>query len=245
MFRNAIGTKEIFYEIMQHYLYLILDILSFSVPFAYSFERKHLYFIKFWKPYFSSIFFMGLFFIIWDIYFVYEHVWWFNTQYIIGVKFLRLPVEEWLFFILIPFSSNFIHYSIQYFFPRAVLGENFSEFLNWVLFIGSAGIAFYYTDRIYTCCSFGIFSTLMLLQLVCKFIYFRRYIFSFVLILIPFLVVNSFLTGSFTPEAIVCYNNDENLGIRIGSIPIEDFFYCFSLLYSSLLLFEYLKSKTN
>lgn len=96
-------------------------------------------------------------------------------------------------------------------------------------------------DKLYTLCSFGIFGLLMLAQAYFKWPWLQRYLLSFIVIYIPFFIVNSWLTGSYTPEPVVLYNDLENLGIRIGTIPLEDSFYCFSLLYGSIILFEYLK----
>ena len=60
---------------------------------------------------------MMLFFIPWDIYFTYHHIWHFNDEMTLGVDFLLLPLEEWLFFIIIPFCCVFIHEVLCYFFP--------------------------------------------------------------------------------------------------------------------------------
>lgn len=60
--------------------------------------------------------------------------------------------------------------------------------------------------------------------------------------LIPFFIVNGILTGTGIQDEIVWYNNSENLGIRIGTIPIEDIGYAFSLLLLNLLLFERFKN---
>ena len=65
----------------------------------------------------------------------------------------------------------------------------------------------------------------------------------FLVSLIPFLIVNGFLTGSYTEEAVVIYNDDQNFGIRILNIPIEDVFYCFNILVLVVAVYEYRLSK--
>ncbi len=228
---------------MEKYYYFFLDSISFIVPFIYSFERKRIHFIQYWKSYFSSIIGVGLLFIVWDVYFTYQGVWGFNKDYLLGIFFLQLPLEEWLFFLLIPYASNFIHYALVYFVPQPKLSKKTTQFVTLFFFMLSLSIAVFNYDKMYTASSFGLFAFIMLLQSIYKWEIFRRYFLSFMVILIPFFMVNSILTGSLLDAPIVWYNNAENLNIRIGTIPIEDFFYCFSMLYSSLLLFEFLKPK--
>lgn len=226
---------------MQHYFYLILDLFSFAIPFLFSFEKKWMHFIRFWKPYFSAIFIVGIFFILWDIYFAYENVWGFNDDYLLGVRWFKLPLEEWLFFLLIPYSSNFIHYSLAYFFPKFELKKTTTQSITILLFIISFGVFVWNLDKIYTASSFGLFAVLMLLQMIFQWEYAQKFYLSFIIIYIPFFLVNSALTGMFTENPVVFYDNQENLGIRVGTMPLEDSFYCFSMLYGSVLLFEYFK----
>ena len=201
-------------------------------------------FIRYWKPFFTAIILVGFFFILWDIYFAYQNVWGFNDDYLIGFKILKLPIEEWLFFLLIPYASNFIHYSLQYFFPKFALSEKVTRYITFFLLGLSTTVAVTHYDRIYTLCSFGLFAVLMLLQLKFKWEYARSFYLSFIIIYIPFFLVNSALTGSFSEHPVVFYNNQENLGIRVGTMPLEDSFYCFTLLYGIIVVFEYLK-KSN
>lgn len=215
------------------------------MPFLFSFEKKWMHFIRFWKPFFTAIITVGLFFILWDIYFAYENVWGFNDRYLVGLRWFKLPVEEWLFFLLIPYASNFIHYSLQYFFPDLMLSEKVAKWITVLLFVIGLSVTVLHYDKIYTAVNFGVFTLLMLLQLIFKWPYIRRFYLSFILIYIPFFLVNSALTGSFTEDQVVYYDNAENLGIRLGTIPLEDNFYCFSMLYGSILLFEFLKRKWN
>jgi lycopene cyclase domain-containing protein len=50
---------------------------------------------------------------------------------------------------------------------------------------------------------------------------------------------NGYLTG----RPIVLYNSQEFLGIRVGTIPLEDFFYGFGLIAITIVLWEYFLRK--
>ena len=228
---------------MQSYYYLALDFFTFLIPFLFSFEKKRMHFIQYWKAYFTAIIVVGIFFILWDSYFAYQNVWGFNDEYLVGFRILKLPIEELLFFLLIPYSSIFIHYALKYFVPNLVLGEKITNYISYVLFAVGLYLTVSYSDRLYTFVCLGIFTALMLLQIIFKWVYARRFYISFVIIFIPFYFVNGALTGSYSEKPVVFYDNTENLGIRLGTIPVEDAFYCFALLYSIVVLFEYLKTK--
>ena len=202
-------------------------------------------FIRFWKPFFLAIISVGLFFIIWDIYFAYQNVWGFNDDYLIGIRWFKLPLEEWLFFLLIPYASNFIHYSLEYFFPKLELSKKATQGISIILFVVSLGVFTWNLDKIYTASSFGLFALLMLFQMLFQWKYARRFYISFIVIYIPFFFVNSALTGSYSDKPVVFYDDAENLGIRVGTMPLEDSFYCFSMLYGSVLLFEYFRIRWN
>jgi lycopene cyclase domain-containing protein len=62
------------------------------------------------------------------------------------------------------------------------------------------------------------------------------YIFLCAIFLIK-LLVNGYLTGA----GIVLYRPQFFLGIRIGSIPVEDFFFGFSMITLSVIFWEYFK----
>lgn len=66
----------------------------------------------------------------------------------------------------------------------------------------------------------------------------KREFWLFLLIIVFFkFLVNGFLTG----KQIVVYNPSFFLGIRIGSIPIEDFLFGFSMVTMSIIFWEYFK----
>ncbi len=60
--------------------------------------------------------------------------------------------------------------------------------------------------------------------------------------LIPFFIVNGVLTGSGIENEVVWYNDAENIGIRLFTIPLEDSAYAFSMLLFNLVLFKFFSS---
>ncbi|MFA6350216.1 MAG: lycopene cyclase domain-containing protein [Candidatus Omnitrophota bacterium] len=66
----------------------------------------------------------------------------------------------------------------------------------------------------------------------------NRLFYLFVLVIAGFkFLVNGFLTG----ESMVIYNPQYFLGIRLGSIPLEDFLFGFSMVMLSVIFWEYFK----
>lgn len=225
------------------YLYLLLNLGSLLIPLVYSFNKK-MQFIKQWKTVFVSIFLVATFFIIWDIIFTNNGVWGFNPDYHLPYKIAGLPIDEMLFFICIPYASIFIHYSLEYFKPNLLLSIKAVNSITILLLISVATTLFFNLDKAYTAVNYSL---LVLTLLIARFLgkeILKRFYIAFVIILIPFLLVNGILTGSFIAEPVVWYNNSENLGIRVFTIPIEDIGYAFTMLFWIVFLNEKFK-KSN
>ncbi|SDX25755.1 lycopene cyclase domain-containing protein [Lutibacter oricola] len=223
-------------------LYLIINIASFIIPFLYSFEKKMNY-IKYWKIVFLAIFITAIPFLIWDIYFTKMKVWGFNLDYYLGIEIFKLPLEEILFFFCIPYASIFTHYALFYFFPKLKLSKKITLVITILLLLISIFILIFVNFKWYTFIVFSVFASLLILSFFREENYLSQFYISFILILIPFFLVNGLLTGSFIANEVVWYNNDENLGFRLATIPIEDVFYAFSMLYPTLFLIEKFKTK--
>lgn len=216
-------------------LYLILNIGSLIIPFIYSFERRMRY-INRWKAVFSSIIITALFFIIWDIIFTKIGVWSFNPRYHSGIAFFDLPIEEWLFFICIPYSSIFIHFAFHYFCPTVSLSDKTVLRIYGILMMILLPIIVLHYDKWYTVINYSVLVLLLTYTVFKERAILKTFFLTFLIILIPFAVVNGILTGSFIDEPVVSYNNAENLGIRLRTIPIEDIGYAFSMILMSLVL---------
>ena len=222
------------------YLYLLLNLGSLSIPLMYSFNKK-MNFIKQWKTVFLAIFLVALFFIIWDVTFTKNGVWGFNAAYHLPYNIAGLPIDEMLFFICIPYASIFIHYSLEYFKTDLLLSEKMVRNTSILLLIWVATVLFFNLDKWYTSVNYAM----LIVTLLIGFFYgkeiLKRFYIAFMIILIPFFLVNGILTGSFIPEPVVWYNNSENLGIRLFTIPVEDIGYAFNMLFWVVFLNEKFK----
>ena len=156
----------------------------------------------------------------------------------IGYDIINLPIEEWLFFICIPFASLFIHSTKETLHPTWVLSKEKTKIISIVLIIILLSVSILNMDRIYTLHSFGATGLILIIGLIYKPVILQSFLISYLFIIIPFLIINGILTGSLIIDQVVWYNNMENLGLRIGTIPIEDFFYGFTLLLSPIILSE-------
>ena len=67
------------------------------------------------------------------------------------------------------------------------------------------------------------------------------FILSFIIALIPFVIVNGVLTGAITENPIVWYSDNHILGLRIITIPVEDIYYNLSMLLPIVWIYERLK----
>ncbi len=184
----------------------------------------------------------ALFYIAWDIYFTSQSVWHFNEQYITGSWIINLPVEEVLFFFIVPYCCVFIYECIRCYFPLLKGNRKADDLMKVLAFaLLVTGIIFY--DRSYTSWTSFLNAAFIALIYLCK-NYFRSFnaiafLVSYGVSLIPFLIVNGLLTAI----PVVLYNDVENIGKRIYTIPVEDIFYGMLLVMMNIALFEKLREK--
>ncbi len=205
---------------MKHYSYFILLLFTLAYPLFKSFEPK-IQFHKTWKQLFPAIVITAIIFIAGDMWFVSKGIWWFDNDYVIGIYIFNLPIEECLFFFIIPFSSMFIYEVINYFIKKNISQKTTKIITTVILiFLLSSAIIFY--DRFYTLIIFIFLSILLFLhQFIFKSIYLSRFYQLWTILIIPFLIFD----GIVTAFPIVIYNHLYITGFRLTSIPIEDLFY--------------------
>lgn len=223
-------------------LYLWINVLSFAGPFLLSFDKK-VHFYTHWKTLFPAILVVGTGFIAWDIYFTENGIWGFNPDYLSGITIINLPIEECLFFFTVPYACVFIYEVMKAYFPKfrpAQLAYGFS----FVFTLTAISLALVFSQNWYT------FYALLGAGLLNWIIYFGwtpkwypYFVISFIITMIPFLIVNGVLTGAVTPEPVVWYNENHIMGPRVVTIPVEDIFYNFFMLFPVVGIHEWLKVK--
>jgi lycopene cyclase domain-containing protein len=225
------------------YLYLTLNLLSFIVPFLFSFYPKA-NFSKKWKYVFPAMLITAILFILWDELFTQMKIWGFNSKYLSGLYFISLPLEEVLFFFCIPYACVFTYFALNYLIQQDYLAfahKSISSILIVFLIItGCINLDKWYTSVTFISTAFF----LMYLLFNLKAAFMGRFYLAFLFILIPFFIVNGILTGSFIDEPIVWYNNEENLNIRLGTIPVEDVFYGMLLILMNITIAERLEKNS-
>ena len=177
-------------------------------------------------------------YIIWDALVTGSH-WWFNETYTLDFRLFGLPIEEWLFFLTVPFGCLLVWETL----PDAKLSKQLRPLrhIRRVLYAAvPVGIWVFSTGKQYTglvICCFGIvgladtfLGTDLLLQ---------SKTYAYLAIVSGLIVV---FNGYLTARPVVLYGEAYQMGYRILTIPIEDFGYGFTLVLFNAMLYEKLKN---
>ncbi len=225
-------------------LYLWLDLGSLVLPLLFSFHPK-IKFYKRWPIVLPGILVMALVFIPWDIYFTAQGFWGFNSNYLSGIQWLGLPIEEWLFFFCIPYACMFTHHVLSSLVHWWPLSKKTTDWVYLIVVVGLIMGLWYGIDQWYTATAF-IYALLILglTQNTAPQIL-PTFFMSYLIILIPFFIVNGVLTGSGIPEPVVWYNDNQNFGVRLGTIPLEDTMYNLGMLLTVALVGHHINQRIS
>ncbi len=220
---------------MTYYSYVLF--YSIIIPLIFSFHKK----VEFYKKFYfllKSIPIASLPFIIWDIIFVKMGIWGFDKNFIYNVSIYGLPIEEILFFFIIPFCCLFTYHLIELYkitFFKSIDWIKIKIQLSVILFI----ISILYSSNYYTFfCSLSAILIIWSEKFLKVDINYNFFITTFIIITIPFVIVNGALTGLFYNQTIVWYNPSHIIGIYLFTIPIEDIIYSFQLNLLNLMIFK-------
>lgn len=213
-----------------HYLYWIHHAFAFIPVWIISLIGPHWGMrAGFYKTWLLPIVLGSMVFLAWDIYFSYLSIWGFNERYLTGNRIANFPLEEVVWFPVIGCCSLYIYFLMER--EKWALLEQRGWVLAILVCFGLFLFWMFYFDRLYS--SFAVWSIFIVIwlwywsEIQDKLMNFMG---AFMIITLPMLIMDGMLTGIFTQEALIIYNPSENSGIRIISIPIEDFLFGFSFL---------------
>jgi len=222
------------------FTYLLIDIGCILIPLVASFYPKKPFY-KEWKAFFPANIIVTALFLIWDYYFTEMGIWGFNPEYLTGIYLANLPLEEVLFFICIPYACVFTYFALNYLLKSCPI-LRISKLLQWGLVLLGLALGITHYDHWYTATTFFGLSGFILICIAMK-KDLTWAIFSYIVILPFFFLSNGILTGSFLESPIVWYNDLENLGIRMFTIPVEDTFYGMLMILMNIALYDWFKSR--
>lgn len=219
------------------YTYILINFFTIIICFVASFDRR-IHFNKLFGKFLLSSTIVAIPFIAWDIWFTAKGVWWFDLNYTLGFKIAGLPIEEWLFFYCIPFACVFTYYCLEKFFSLAwaTALNNLIVFTAFIV-LGVVGLLYY--ERIYTLLTVTVtITTLFYLHFIAQKEWIGKATFVYLVLMPGFFAVNGILTGSFIPSPVVNYNPGDFLGVRMGTIPVEDAVYGYSQFLLNIYVFK-------
>lgn len=209
---------------MMAYTYSLVLFFTVIICFVASFDKR-LRFDRHFGAFIKAAVLVAIPFIAWDVWFTAKGVWWFNTDYTLGIVIAGLPLEEWLFFICIPFSCVFTYYCLDKFYKMEWL-SGFNNLIVFVTVIVCSVVALLHYDKIYTLVTaIATILTLIYLHFIVRAKWIGKASFVFTVLMLGFFPVNGVLTGFGLESPIVNYNPNNFLGIRMITIPIEDAVY--------------------
>lgn len=221
----------------QNYWYLLILFVMAAVT-MFLFVKKTIVFFTELKYMIPAIIFSGAIFILLNIRLLETGIISFNPNYLTGKNILSLPIEEWLFLLLISLFSFSVY---------ILVNVNFANFEKPNLFL---------TISVILLLVFGFEAWVSREKLVPFFIFFlltiyfgytifrnrfkmhlSKFYVSFGIAVVPFFLFKGILYSL----PVILYNNEHILGIRLFSVPIEEFGFFFLLMLINITIFEYLR----
>lgn len=226
------------------YTYLLINFLTVIICFVFSFDKR-IQFNRHFNAFLKACILVALPFILWDVWFTERGIWWFNSDYTVGLSLAGLPLEEWLFFLCIPFSCVFTYYCLTKFFNLS--GANaFNNIIVFVSCIVCLLVAFLHSEKLYTfVTAIATTITLVYLHFIARVSWIGEASFVFFVLLLGFFPVNGVLTGTGIESPIVNYNTAHILNKRMLTIPIEDMVYGYTQFMLTVYFFKMFQRKED
>jgi lycopene cyclase domain-containing protein len=213
--------------------YLALNLFIIAVPLWYTADKRTAYYRQLPAVGFS-IAVVSTCYLVWDILVTARGEWSFNSRYLTGVQIFNIPLEEILFFITVPYSCLFIYEVVLYATRASSFRLPVTVVIGLIVVLMAASLAVYpqgYTAKALASCGFFLIIVLLFERPLIKS---KQYWMWLAICYVPFLIINTVLTAL----PVVEYNSKAIWGWRVGTIPVEDFFYNYAMLSFYLLVYR-------
>ena len=218
--------------------YLLFNFVVIAGPVVSQFSRqiKH---VSRWRLKLLVSGIVMIPYVIWDALVAGSH-WWFNNAYTLNFRLFGLPIEEWLFFITVPFGCLLVWETLPH--TDSWLGRLKSlRYVRTSLYTTlPIGVWIFSTGKQYTglvLFCFGLVALVDTLLRVDLLLRPKTYLYL-VIVSVLILVFNGYLTA----RPVVLYGEAYQVGYRILTIPLEDIGYGFTLMLFNTMLYEKLRT---
>lgn len=224
---------------IKNLMYLLSLLVYLVIPIILSTQKKVRFVFRL-RYFFPAAIFAGAIFIMWDLRFSELGIWSFNPEYLTGIEIMKVPIEEWLSFLIIPLSSAYIYEWLK------IRLEHFEQpnvfvLVSLALFLLTGILAYLYRRNMFT------FFTSFLISIYLGYTVFRnrfkkhytKFYLAFAISLLPFLFVSAILNSM----PVIVYNTDHIIGTALIGVPIERVGVLFLLLLINITIYEYLNER--
>lgn len=219
--------------------YLLLLLVYLIIPVILSTQKKirFVFRLRYLLP---AAIFAGAIFVMWDIRFTELGIWSFNPDYLTGIELMRVPVEEWLFFLILPLSSVYVYEWLKIKFEDFEKPNIFVA-ISLIVFLITAILAYSFRKNMFS------FFTFFLMAIYLGYTVFRnrfkkhytKFYLAYAISLVPFLIVSVILNTM----PVIIYNTDHIIGVGLFGVPIEKMAYLFMLMLINITIYEYLNER--
>lgn len=199
---------------------------------------------KLWRGIFFGLAIVLFILIPWEVWFSYRQIWGWSESKLLGIFVATVPMEEVLWFVAMALLFVVIYEWIGKR-QTVLLKQGYPKRLTAGLAFGFFLCAVVFVDHIYTF-TVASFACVFLVWhlLIAKADYISRFYLSFVIYLLPLLILDNIRTGSFSIKATIWYNPETVMGLYLFKVPLENIAMYFFLMLVFITAYESLKVRS-